>query len=264
MSAPKGSNFLASLYRMCNQDNAQHRECIHWDDSGSSFWVSSIEKFARDLLPIYYKHNNYASFVRQLNMYGFHRSTDTKGRIEPGVEMVEHFTHPYFQRGREDLLTHIHRKSSSKVMKKSRSVKGEDGASDTRLQQELTSLRESQLQLAETMRQMQEAFMAVQIQHNQEIEQLKAKIVELSPRQPIVKSEVVLIEDYNRRREDFIDSPPPNQPEQQQVIQQQNNGFGNLLDLVDDEHMDWNDNKSNSSDEFSFRNTWQQPQVAGV
>jgi DNA segregation ATPase FtsK/SpoIIIE-like protein len=175
--------------------------------------------------------------------------------------MVEHFTQPYFQRGREDLLTHIHRKSSSKVVKKSRSVKCEDDASDGRLQQELTSLRESQLQLAETMRQMQEAFMAVQLQHNQEIEQLKAKIVELSPRQPIVKSEVVLIEEYDRRREDFVDSPTANQPEQQQAVQQQNNGFGNLLDLVDDENMDWNDNRS---DEFTFRNTWHQPQVAGV
>jgi hypothetical protein len=43
-------------------------QCITWADDNCSFWVSNIEQFARDILPIYYKHNNYASFVRQLNM----------------------------------------------------------------------------------------------------------------------------------------------------------------------------------------------------
>ena len=44
--------------------------------------------------------------------YGFHRSTEPKGKVEPGVQMVEHFTQEHFCRGREDLLSHIHRKTS--------------------------------------------------------------------------------------------------------------------------------------------------------
>jgi hypothetical protein len=44
--------------------------------------------------------------------YGFHRSTEPKGRVAPGTQMVEHFTHQYFQRGKEHLLSNIHRKTS--------------------------------------------------------------------------------------------------------------------------------------------------------
>eukprot|EP00729_Bicosta_minor_P017238 gene17238-25181_t len=53
---------------MCNNSmDDEHKKCITWTEEGTSFWVSNIEQFARDILPIYYKHNNYASFVRQLN-----------------------------------------------------------------------------------------------------------------------------------------------------------------------------------------------------
>ena len=67
--ASKCNNFLPSLYKMCNNSmDDEHKKCITWTEEGTSFWVSNIEQFARDILPIYYKHNNYASFVRQLNM----------------------------------------------------------------------------------------------------------------------------------------------------------------------------------------------------
>lgn len=126
----KANHFLPSLFRMCNTDTPEHRECITWSEDGGSFWVSNIERFSRDILPLYFKHNNYASFVRQLNMYGFHRSTEPKTKVEPGVMMIEHFTHPYFLRGRKELLTHIHRKTSSASGSVQRKAKRES-ASDT-------------------------------------------------------------------------------------------------------------------------------------
>lgn len=36
--------------------------------SGDSFIIHNQAQFCRELLPLYYKHNNMASFVRQLNM----------------------------------------------------------------------------------------------------------------------------------------------------------------------------------------------------
>ncbi|KAM9261022.1 heat shock factor protein 2 isoform 2-T2 [Cariama cristata] len=55
-----------------------------------------------------------ASFVRQLNMYGFRKVV----HIDSGIVKQERdgpveFQHPYFKQGREDLLEHIKRKVSS-------------------------------------------------------------------------------------------------------------------------------------------------------
>jgi heat shock transcription factor len=60
--------FLVKLYKMTN--NPQHCEVVVWSDDNNAFWVADIAAFSRDVLPSYFKHNNYASFVRQLNMYG--------------------------------------------------------------------------------------------------------------------------------------------------------------------------------------------------
>ena len=46
---------------------------ICWTEEGNSFCIRNQSEFARSLLPYYYKHSNMASFVRQLNMYGFHK-----------------------------------------------------------------------------------------------------------------------------------------------------------------------------------------------
>ena len=45
-------------------------ECFEWNEEGTQFWVTNVEIFSRDVLPGYFKHNNYASFIRQLNIYG--------------------------------------------------------------------------------------------------------------------------------------------------------------------------------------------------
>ena len=60
--------FISKLYKLANAPPSL--TYISWSDDDSHFWVCNIESFSRDVLPIYFKHNNYASFVRQLNMYG--------------------------------------------------------------------------------------------------------------------------------------------------------------------------------------------------
>ena len=59
--------FLTKTYQLV--DDRTIDDVISWNEDGSTFIVWNPTEFARDLLPKYFKHNNFSSFVRQLNTY---------------------------------------------------------------------------------------------------------------------------------------------------------------------------------------------------
>uniref|UniRef100_A0A8C9AAK3 Heat shock transcription factor 2 n=1 Tax=Prolemur simus TaxID=1328070 RepID=A0A8C9AAK3_PROSS len=104
--------FLSKLWTLVEETHTN--EFITWSQNGQSFLVLDEQRFAKEILPKYFKHNNMASFVRQLNMYGFRKVV----HIDSGIVKQERdgpveFQHPYFKQGQDDLLENIKRKVSS-------------------------------------------------------------------------------------------------------------------------------------------------------
>ncbi|EHL03013.1 putative Heat shock factor protein [Glarea lozoyensis 74030] len=89
-------------------DGAKNTELIRWSDRGDSFVVLDEDEFAKTLIPELFKHNNYASFVRQLNMYGFHKrvglSDNSMKASERKNKSPSEYYNPYFKRGHPNLL----------------------------------------------------------------------------------------------------------------------------------------------------------------
>ena len=106
---------------------------IRWSDDGRSFIVLDEDEFARTLIPELFKHNNYASFVRQLNMYGFHKTVNiTDGSLRQsekarkGVKPPSMYSHPYFRKNRPDLLWLIQKPSTKPGGKRKRDETAKD------------------------------------------------------------------------------------------------------------------------------------------
>jgi heat shock transcription factor len=59
--------FLTKTYFLVNDPSTD--DIVSWGEDNTTFVVWRPPEFARDLLPNYFKHNNFSSFVRQLNTY---------------------------------------------------------------------------------------------------------------------------------------------------------------------------------------------------
>lgn len=96
-------SFLVKTYDFVNDHSFD--DIICWNDEGDGFIVKQVNKFSEEILPKYFKHNNFSSFIRQLNMYDFHKTRNSSNQ--------QCFQHSCFKKGQKQLLQEIKRKNSA-------------------------------------------------------------------------------------------------------------------------------------------------------
>lgn len=90
--------FIHKLYDMLADPDLSH--LIWWAPSNESFYLLPTEEFSK-VLALYFKHTNIASFIRQLNMYGFHKVNDAFQTDDASADSTSNSANPPHNQAQE-------------------------------------------------------------------------------------------------------------------------------------------------------------------
>jgi len=120
--APFTLKLLEMMKRPENITSNQKYPLLSWSDDGKSIILREPKVFGQRLLPLYFKHTNYLSFIRQLNGHGFRKNEDVpipndhfpyKITTQDSVDsQILVYTNQYFQRDNPENFYLVQREHS--------------------------------------------------------------------------------------------------------------------------------------------------------
>ena len=106
--------------------DAHNARFVRWTKDGQGFVILDQGGFAESVLPKYFRHKNFPSFQRQLNLYGFRKLLRNvkKDRVGPFANAAQHpscgtledehcYWHPSFRRDQPRLISKLFRARQS-------------------------------------------------------------------------------------------------------------------------------------------------------
>ena len=90
--------FVQQLARMLQEKH------VEWSDAGDEIVIADTRRFADEVCPLYFKHRNWTSFARMMNMYDFVKTPDGNGA---------RFRHAHFRRGADAERWRVQRRRST-------------------------------------------------------------------------------------------------------------------------------------------------------
>ncbi|GLJ29744.1 hypothetical protein SUGI_0586970 [Cryptomeria japonica] len=166
--------FLTKIYAIVEDPSTD--SVVSWNAGNNSFLVKDPHHFSLHLLPRYFKHYNFSSFVRQLNTYGFRK-------VDP--DRWE-FVHECFLRGQKHLLNAIRRRRSIRQLGPKYDLKedlqrlNEDEDADAILM-EVVQLKKEQESIDRELEEMQRRFAFTEKTPQQMMSSFQAVIHNLNP-----------------------------------------------------------------------------------
>lgn len=139
------TSFVRKLYNLVS---CEAEDIVSFTPDGLAFEVKDPKKLEAEVLPKYFRHSRFQSFVRQLNFYNFKKTNKERS--------MWIYKHELFRRDRPDLLDKLKRKTScGDVRRVARSVSSDSATTFSSLHQHtgwaalVKSSSESFLQLGE-------------------------------------------------------------------------------------------------------------------